>query len=53
MKEKKQIKMRCNKCHKELTPDKEQSNKNWNVFPNKPCECGGTPEFDFGFEDTK
>jgi len=31
----------CNKCKKKQEPDKKQSNKNWKVFPNIPCDCGG------------
>jgi hypothetical protein len=45
--------MRCNKCHKILTPDKKESNKNWEVYPNTPCECGGLPEFDLVIPDKK
>ena len=35
------LKFLCNKCGKEQRPDKKQSNKNWEVFPNVPCSCGG------------
>ena len=37
----------CDKCGKEQKHDEAQSNKNWEVFPNVPCECGGKfiPEF--------
>lgn len=41
------FKMRCDKCAKEQIHDKQQSNKNWNVFPNIPCECGGAFKPDF------
>ena len=39
------IKMRCNKCGKEPKLDENQSNENWDVIPNIPCECGGKLEF--------
>lgn len=41
MKKKIEIKFKCDKCGKEQKPDKKQSNANWEVYPNIPCECGG------------
>lgn len=32
----------CEKCGNEQKPDEKQSNENWAVYPNVPCEkCGG------------
>ena len=39
------VKMRCDKCGKEPERDESQSNENWDVIPNTPCECGGELEF--------
>ena len=36
-----EIVMVCKKCGKEAPINKEKSNKNWIVYDNKPCECGG------------
>ena len=48
VKEKKTIKMVCNKCGKEQPIDKKQSNKNWKVYMNvKYCKCGGKFEIQF------
>lgn len=35
------LNMVCKKCGKEQEPDKKESNENWKVYPNIPCECGG------------
>lgn len=31
----------CEKCGALQKPDEKESNENWNVYPNIPCECGG------------
>lgn len=31
----------CKKCGNMQKKDDSQSNKNWSVYPNVPCECGG------------
>lgn len=31
----------CDGCGKDQVEDKKQSTKNWKVYPNVPCECGG------------
>jgi hypothetical protein len=32
----------CKKCGKEQKRNEKKSNKNWNIFENKPCQfCGG------------
>ena len=36
-----EIKFVCNKCGRTQKPDKKESNENWNVYPNEPCECKG------------
>lgn len=42
------VRMICNKCGKEQKKDKGKSNKNWDYYPTKPCECGG--EFEIKVE---
>jgi DNA-directed RNA polymerase subunit RPC12/RpoP len=38
----KEIKFVCEDCGEKPEIDKKQSNKNWNVYQNKPCKhCGG------------
>ena len=37
----------CDKCGEKQKPDKKESNKNWEVFPNKKCSCGGTYKLKF------
>lgn len=39
----------CDKCGKLAVPDKDKSNKNWNVYIVQECECGGR----FGFYTTE
>lgn len=42
MKKKQFIKFICDNCGKEPKKNEKESNKNWTVFDNKPCEyCGG------------
>ena len=33
--------MECDKCGELQKPDKEKSDKDWSIFPNVPCKCGG------------
>jgi hypothetical protein len=41
MKKNVEIKFVCEKCGKNAPIDKKQSNENWIVYKNEPCECGG------------
>jgi hypothetical protein len=47
------IKLICNKCGKEPKIDKENSNKNWTVYKNGDCLCGGSYEFKVNYGKTK
>ena len=41
------IKMVCSKCKKTPYKNKKNSNNNWSVYDNKPCEfCGGKLKID-------
>lgn len=42
-----EVKMICDKCGAQQVPNEEESDKNWKVYPNVPCECGGAfmPDF--------
>lgn len=40
-KNKEWLKFVCDKCAKEQKHDEVQSNENWKIYPNVPCECGG------------
>lgn len=41
------IKFKCNVCGKLQEPNLKQSNKNWEVYPNVKCSCGGVFNPDF------
>lgn len=47
MKEENKVKIICDKCGKRQKRDKKESNENWDVYPNVPCECGGKFKPDF------
>lgn len=36
-----EIIIKCNKCGKKAEKNQKESNKNWEVFDNLKCECGG------------
>ena len=41
MAKKMKIRMICERCGNMQESDKKQQSKNWEVYPNVPCWCGG------------